>query len=700
MLNDYRVLDMTDGRGSFYEYTLAQLGAQVVALEPPGGRSERIDQELLWHSYARGKQSLEIDIDEERGYFEELLRQSDFVIECCSQEGRGRHALNYEQLEKTNPRLIVVSVTPFGTTGPRSDWPAIDLTVWAASGALILVGDADRVPVRIGVPQSFLHAGGDATGTALIALQERHRSGRGQHVDISAQSSSAQAVLSAFLGPGNASETVIRREAVGFASTFPVKFTWPCKDGFVAVAFGMGPGFTESSRRLLKWVAEEGFCGQETAGRDWGMEIATMMTAGKEPEPYLELTRQIEDFTMQHTQDKLFEKRLRRGVFLAPNLDIAGLLKEMHFQSRDFWKTLELGGKSVRLPGPFAKISESPLTEVDTAPRLNTFTGFCDRDEVDIEEDHSCALPLAGLKVLDFMRVFAGPIFTRVLSDYGAEVIRIESKTRLDPGRAGSPFKNDELEMFNSTAFSNHNAGKMGVTIDLNNPVGKEVILDHVRWADVVTESFSPTAMKAWSLYYETLKTVNPNLIMLSSCLMGQTGDRAMVAGYGNMSAALTGFNELTGWADRAPAGPYMAYTNSVAPRFMVAALMAALEHERKTGDWQYIDLSQAESSLHLLAPAILKYGLTGEVLQRHGNRDDDMCPHGVFPSDGDVGWVAIACQDDTAGQKLCSVMSFDDLVSDESLATAAGRKQREDELEQRVSAWNAQKRIRLPRTN
>ncbi len=690
MLNDYRVLDLTDGSGIFCGYVLAHLGAQVVALEPSGGRPERVDQELLWQSYARGKQSLELDIDSELERFEALVRQSDFLLESYSQEDRDRLDLNYEQLAEVNPRLIVVSITPFGTGGPRSDWPATDLTVWAASGAMILSGDADRAPVRTSVPQSFLHAGGDAAGAALVALQERHRSGKGQHVDISAQTSSAQAVLSAYLAPGNSSETVIRREAGGVAASFPLKLSWPCKDGYVAIMFSLGPAFDKPNRRLLEWVAEEGFCPQESVERDWGADIAAMIAGGVEPEPYFELTRQIEKFALQHTQYELFEEASRRGVFLAPTLDVAGLLNEHHFHSRNYWRTLNLEGKSVRLPGPFAKLSESALTEIGLAPELNSFSGFTDRATSEVEMNGSSELPLAGLKVLDFMWVMAGPMFTRVLSDYGAEVVRVESTTRLDAIRAGPPFKDDDLDLTKSLVFNNFNAGKTGVTIDPNNPVGKEVILDLVRWADVVTESFSPKAMKAWGLDYDTLKTINPDLIMVSSCLMGQTGDRALLAGYGNMAAAVTGFNDLTGWSDRPPAGPYLAYTDGVSPRFMVATLMAALEHKRKTGDGQYIDLSQAEASVHLLAPAILNYELTGEVKKRCGNRDDTLCPHGVFQANGDDRWVAIACQDDRAWLKLCTVMSFDDLAADETLATAAGRKLREDELEQRIADWTS----------
>ena len=690
MLSDYRVLDLSDGTGIFCSYMLAQLGAEVLIVEPEGGSPVRKNDELLWQAYGRGKKSIALDIVAERSRFEQLVEQADIVIESATSAERETSGLDYLTLSKLNPGVIVVSITAYGTIGPRSDWPATDLTVWAASGALILGGDSDRAPVRTSIPQSFLHAGADAAGAALIALQERHKSGRGQHVDISGQRSSAQAVLSAYLGPCNNSEMVIRREAGGLSGAFPVKMTWPCKNGYVAITLLFGPAFTEPNRRLLRWIAEEGYCSSEEAERDWGADLAAMVMAGVEPEPYFEMCRKIENFTMQHTREDLFEEGLARGVYIAPTLDIEGLLAEKHFHSRDYWQETEILGKRTRMPGPFAKLSASPLVAPEAAPELNSVTGFSNEKLVEVLPNDLSELPLKGLKVLDFMWVIAGPIFTRVLQDHGAEVIRLESSTRIDAVRASPPYKNDVLEISASTPYSNFNAGKTGVTIDPNNPVGKEVILDLVRRADVVTESFSPKAMKAWGLDFESLKEINPNIIMVSSCLMGQTGDRAMIPGYGNMAAAITGFYDLTGWHDRSPAGPYLAYTDGVSPRFMVATLMSALEHRRKTGEGQHIDLSQAEAAIHFLAPAILDYELNGHISHRNGNRDLNMCPHSVFPAQGEDRWVAIACQDDEAWTALCRVMDFTDLMADASLKNLAGRKAREDEIEERISGWTS----------
>jgi benzylsuccinate CoA-transferase BbsF subunit len=297
---------------------------------------------------------------------------------------------------------------------------------------------------------------------------------------------------------------------------------------------------------------------------------------------------------------------------------------------------------------------------------------------------------LAGLKVLDFMWVIAGPFFTRVLAEYGATVIKVESSQRLEPARGAPTFIDAQPGVENGVPFLNFNTGKLGVTIDPSNEVGREVILDLVRWADVVTESFSPKAMKAWGLDFESLKEVNPSLIMMSSCLMGQTGPRAQVPGYGNMAAALSGFYDLTGWQDRSPAGPYLAYTDGVAPRFMLASLFAAMEHRRDTGEGQYIDISQAEAAIHLLAPAVLDYEVNGHVWHRMGNRDRELAPHGVYATHGDDEWIAIVCQSDEVWPALCMAMSLSDEANDLTLKTASGRLAKADALDKRIGQWTS----------
>jgi len=293
---------------------------------------------------------------------------------------------------------------------------------------------------------------------------------------------------------------------------------------------------------------------------------------------------------------------------------------------------------------------------------------------------------LSDVKVLDFMWVMAGPAATRILADYGATVVRVESPTRVDTARTLHPRQHNEAGLETSGCFGNNNAGKLGIALDLANPAARDVIFDLVRWADVVTESFSPKAMRKWGFGYEDLRRVKPDVIMLSSCLMGQSGPLSKMAGFGTMGAAISGFHALTGWPDRLPAGVFGAYTDYVSPRFTVVAILAALEHRRGTGRGQYIDLSQAEASTHFLTPAVLDYTANGRVLDRMGNCDPHLAPHGVYPAAGTDRWAAIVCRSDTEWRALCETIGRPDLARYE---TAAVRLSHRDEIDRAIARWS-----------
>ncbi len=297
--------------------------------------------------------------------------------------------------------------------------------------------------------------------------------------------------------------------------------------------------------------------------------------------------------------------------------------------------------------------------------------------------------PLEDVKILDFMWVMAGPASTRFLADYGAQIVRIESPTRIDTARTLQPYKDGALGPDSSGLFNNCNAGKLGIAMDLKNPRAREVVFDLLRWADVVTESFSPRGMKGFGFDYAALSAVKPDIVMLSSCLMGQNGPLSTIAGFGNMAAAISGFHNITGWADRQPAGPFGAYTDYVSPRYAAAAILAALDHRRRTGQGQYIDLSQAEASLHFLGPALLDYTVNGRCQGRHGNDDDRFAPHGVYPAAGEDKWVAIVCRDDRDFGSLCDCIGKPELKSDSRYATVAARLERRRELDSIVSEWS-----------
>lgn len=301
------------------------------------------------------------------------------------------------------------------------------------------------------------------------------------------------------------------------------------------------------------------------------------------------------------------------------------------------------------------------------------------------------ATALEGLKVLDLMWVIAGPTATRYLADYGATVVRVESTKRVETARTIQPFHKGQPGPENSGLFGNYNANKYGITLDLGSEAGREVVKDLVAWADIVTESFSPRAMRGWGLGYDDLRAIKPDIIMLSTCLFGQSGPLSDVAGFGTMGSAVAGFVNLAGEPDRHPVGPFGAYTDYIAPRFTVCALLAALDRRDRTGEGCYIDQSQAESSMHFMTAALLDYEVNGRIAQGDTNHDAQRAPHGVYPAAGDDEWVAIAVQSDDEFEAFCEAADLPALAGDPRFDSLAKRKRNEDTLDELVAVWTAQ---------
>jgi crotonobetainyl-CoA:carnitine CoA-transferase CaiB-like acyl-CoA transferase len=309
--------------------------------------------------------------------------------------------------------------------------------------------------------------------------------------------------------------------------------------------------------------------------------------------------------------------------------------------------------------------------------------------------DGGSDLPLVGLKVVDLSWVVAGPAAGRVLADFGATVVRVESRSRIDLARLVGPHIAGVDGVESSACYGNVNAGKLSIALDLSTDPGRDVVRDLVRWCDVVVESFSPGVVARLGLGYEDLRGLNPALVMLSTSLMGQTGPYARFAGSGNVGAALAGFQSIVGWPGELPLGPYGPYTDYVAPRFALVALLAALDHRRRTGEGGYIDLSQVEATIAFLAPQIADYAATGRIPQPAGNRDSAMAPHGVYPAGrderGEESWIAIAVRDNAEWARLAGLMCQPSLALDARFATAVERQRHAGELDEIVGAWTSE---------
>ena len=293
-----------------------------------------------------------------------------------------------------------------------------------------------------------------------------------------------------------------------------------------------------------------------------------------------------------------------------------------------------------------------------------------------------------GIKVAEFAWVIVGPSTSRYLAEHGATVVKIESHKRLDTLRSTSPFAGNKPTVDSSMAFGRHNPNKYSVSIDLQHPNGRKLAWKLIRWADIVTESFSPGTMEKWGLGYEDIREAKPDIIYLSSSMQGRGGPHSGYAGYGMNAVNLCGFTEVSGWQDMKPAAPHGAYTDYISTRFNALALISALDYRSRTGKGQYLEQSQFETSLHFFAPPIMDYQINDQIMKRDGNRHPEAAPHGVFPCKGDDNWIAIAVMNEDQWRNFCNAMCQPNLIERSEFATLNDRKKNEDELERLIADW------------
>jgi benzylsuccinate CoA-transferase BbsF subunit len=296
----------------------------------------------------------------------------------------------------------------------------------------------------------------------------------------------------------------------------------------------------------------------------------------------------------------------------------------------------------------------------------------------------------SGVKLLELGAGAAGPVATRYFADHGASVVRIESSKRPDFLRLIHYTKDNPFGLDGAPMFVLMNPGKLSVAVDMSRPAGVELVLRLVEWADVVSENFSPRAMRKWGLDYESLRQRKPDLVMVSSCLFGQTGPQRMYPGFGGQGSAISGFNHMTGWPDREAVGPAGTITDSLSPRYVALLIAAALLHRRRTGEGQYIDVSQIETGVYSLSEMLVRYAAQGEVMERRGNRDEHAAPHGVYPCRGDDRWIAICVSSDPEWRLLRRVMGNPPACQDPRFDTLAGRLAHHDELDGYLARWTA----------
>jgi benzylsuccinate CoA-transferase BbsF subunit len=293
----------------------------------------------------------------------------------------------------------------------------------------------------------------------------------------------------------------------------------------------------------------------------------------------------------------------------------------------------------------------------------------------------------ADLRVLDFCWVGAGAFVTRLLADLGAEVIKVESHAHPDNLRLSGPHKAGAKHLEGSGYFASRNTNKKSLALNMGHPEARAIAKRLAQKCSVVTNNFRPGIMERWGLGYAEIAAKNPSLIYLAMPMQGSSGPNKSYIGFGSTIAAISGLVAMSGAPDRAPIGTGTHYPDHVPnPGHALVGLLAAIFHRARTGEGQYIELAQLESTVNLMGPSILRYAACGELPQRAGNRREGVAPGGVFPCQGEDAWCAFEIESDQGWQALADVLGHPSWMTDASLATLAGRATRVDMIEGKLA--------------
>lgn len=694
MLRGYRILDCTTRIGWLTGRLLADLGADVVKLELPDADvgSSR------WRAFNVNKRLLRLNYREHQDELDRLIRGVDVLIESARPGTGDAERFDPDRVRRLNPRLVHVTITPFGRTGPRSAWRGGDLELMAAGGAMSLAGEPGGKPVRISVPQAHAWAGAQGAVGALVALVGRTVSNVGQHVDVSAQAAVMLALshAPAFWDMGQGEPTRAGAFVTG-RSVRGGRFRafWPCADGFLNFVLYGGVAGRRTNSRLVEWMRSKGADLGALAATDWDRFDPTMAT--QEEIDLLEAP--VASFFRSVRKQEFLEETSRREMLGYPVSTMADIAVDPQLKARNFWADVPGGdaaperhcGSFVLVDGVRAPIRHSAGTEIslrDYLEELKGRTGAAPDRGAEATTVSARSQALAGVKVVEFGAYAAGPHIGKMLATFGATVLHIESKQRPDGFRLQyPPFYKGEAGINHSGCFAMFNDSKYGVTLDLKNGGGIDLARQLIGWADVVIENMRPGVMRRLGLGPAELRAINPGIVMLSSCNMGQTGPRANTPGFGSQLSALAGFCGLTGEQDGLPMLLYGPYIDYIASSLGAAAVLAGVDRQCRSKVGVHLDLAQYEAGLHFLADALFDYHQHGVVAARRGNEDSEAVPHDSYPCRNDQ-WMVISCTSDLEFGALCDAMGRPDLATDSRFAQAVQRRENRRELDAIIAGW------------
>jgi crotonobetainyl-CoA:carnitine CoA-transferase CaiB-like acyl-CoA transferase len=699
-LKEVRVIETGGGIAAAYcARLLADLGAEVIKVESPEGDPSRrqgpfpgvgADQETggLHHALDFGKRGATLELDRPNGLerLRDLLAGADVFITSLAPAWRRQRALDGASLVTRHPALVSVSITPHGERGPLAEQPGAPLTSAALGGASWLLGHPHREPLTLPYDLTEYEAGAAGASAAAAALLHRLRSGRGQAVDIAAAD-----VIAAFVS--NFSTIIVdygrpwRREgrrAAGSAGAYPYAI-FPCRDGHVAIIGRSRRDWRNIVEAMGSpdWAADERF-------RD-PFEISM-----RRPD---EADRLMIEWMRQRTKDELRELADRHGLALAPVRTVAEILAEPQYVERGaFAEPVPLGDRELTPPlAPAILPRSGRRRRLAGAPRLTATGGESPGwrgsglGDAAGEGNPAPEEALSGIRVLDLSWIFSGPMAAYTLADLGAEVIKVEHRGRLDnsrvrgqPIRDGRPVEGPPEEI--SPYFHQNNRGKLSVSLNMKHPDGAELIRRLADESDVLIENLRPGVLARAGLSYEELSERNPRLVMISMSAVGQRGPLSGIRAYAPIMSALSGLESLVGYEDDPTVGMMsLGVADPNAATHALVYILAALCERERTGIGQFIDMSQTEAMVSVLAEAIAELQVGGRDPALRGMRHPRYAPHGHYPCRGEDEWIAIAVEAEEQWRSLAGELGGA-LASDPRFESDESRRRHAEELDRELA--------------
>ena len=678
-----RVVEVVDLRGALAGRILADLGADVIKVEPLcldagrlrppfAGDVAALDRSLPFLFRNAGKRGAVIDLHDAGGWwrFCDLCAHADILIENLGPDEERAHGLAPAEVGERHPHLVHVALADFGLSGPRAGWRAEALPAFAASGALHASGFPELPPCWH--PGYLAHDSASIFGVAgaLAAVLDRARHGRGQTIEVSVQEAALNGLnpwsipLADYARLYPMLPTSPRRNADGAYHVLPTA------TGYVRVL----PG---SSRQ---WKAFVGLLGNDDAlgGPEWEMPLYRLVNG--------DVVRLLATEALrERRRDEVLADARRRDVPMVPVNTPDEFVREEQTRARGYFRTTGFPqvGAAPFAPSPL-NFSVTPvvLARPAPAPGADDGTGFAERG-ADPTRGGGGDPVLTGCRVIDLGVGAVGPEIGWLLAELGAEVIKIESRRNLDFLRRLTVEPDTPNRAW---TFNFESRGQKSVCLDLTTARGRELALGLCATADVVVENNRGGVVRGWGLDYEQVRRVRPDVIYIASQGFGGGGPLAEASAYGPLNSTFAGANWLWNHPDAPyPAGSSLNHPDHIASKLGVVAVLAALEHRLRTGQGQSIEMAQTESAAYLLGEFYLEGPTTGRPPAPRGNTVDYAVPHGVYPCAGEDRWVAIAAVGDDAWERLCAGLGWE---PEAGLATLGGRQAARAALDARVAEW------------